>query len=510
MKKITAFIILITVIMNINVYAADKDYGKMELMLSGALEDSDPTNGSPWNCESPNQFKWSYINGCMISAVMDMYDITGDKKYLDFADTYMGHFMGSSNNKNSGYINSGTGFNYKNYTLDDLNCGKALLELMAKNTSNKSKYQNAVKQTLYTDILQYIIKNQKTAENSLWHKKSYPYQVWLDGIYMETPFWLEYELELGDKDSFMTAANHVTNQIKNVYDKMRDPATGLYYHGYDAQADKTSKSYKKSSAMSWAETDTGHSASFWLRGTGWYSMALVDDIELMTRAEEKFGIDLTDKKEYIAKVYTELMTSLLNYQDNDTKLWYQVIDKGGQKYNYIETSGSAAIAYSLIKGCNIGIADESFYNRGLEVFNSIYDNKIIYKDSSHVKVTDICQTAGLAGPSSGATSSSATIGPKHTARDGSYDYYVSEKTVDDDAKGAAPVIFAYCEILKHNRLGDVNQSGELDSNDAQLVLKHISDIKKLPDNVLEYADYNGDNAIDLRDVSSILGALANK
>lgn len=503
MKRFIAFILSAVMLMSVNTYASAEDaerYHKMDLMIEGALKDSDPTNGSPWNCESPTQFKWSYINGCMISAVMDMYDITGESKYLDFANTYMGHFIGTSNNSTTGYINSKASFKYKNYTLDDLNSGKALIELITAGASNSSKFRNAVKQTLYTDILQYIIKNQKTAENSLWHKKSYPYQVWLDGIYMETPFWLEYELDIANsKSSFMTAADHVTHQIENVYNKMRDPATGLYYHGYDAQADINSKSYNPGSAQSWAAKDKGHSAGFWLRGTGWYAMALVDDIELMTRAEEKFGIDLTDKKDYFTKVYTELMNSLLNYQDADSRLWYQVIDKGGKEYNYIETSGSAAISYALMKGFNMGIADKRFYDKGLEVFNSLCDNKVVYKDSSSVKVIDICQTGGLGG-----TSGSATIGPKHNARDGSYEYYVSEKKVDDDAKGTAPMIFAYCEILKHGIAGDVDESGSVDSIDARFLLKHISGIETLSEKALGNADVNGDGNIDLLDVSTIL------
>ncbi len=507
MKRLTAFIMLITFSISMNIHICyaqnDKSYDKMELMIEGALEDSDPTDGSPWNRESPSAFKWSYINGCMISAIMDIYDIKGDSRYLDFANTYMGHFMGTTNNSKTGYINSKTGFDYTKYTLDDLNSGKALIALTTANASNSSKFKKAVSQTLYTDILQYIVKNQKTAENSLWHKKSYPYQVWLDGIYMETPFWLEYELEIGnDKDKFMYAADHVVNQIKNVYDKLRDPATGLYYHGYDAQADKTSGSYDRSNAQSWAEKDTGHSANFWLRGTGWYAMALTDDIDIMTRAEKKFGIDLTDKKEYIAKIYTELMDSLLKYQDSSTKLWYQVIDKGSQQYNYIETSGSAAIAYSLMKGCNIGIADESYYNKGLEVFNSLYENKIVYKDDTHVKVIDICQTAGLGG-----SSSSAVSGPRHTSRDGSYEYYVSEKKVDDDAKGMAPIIFAYCEILRHKIPGDVDMNGSLEQKDAYIILKHISGIEPLTENAAEYADYNKDGSTDLKDVAEILKAV---
>lgn len=439
-----------------SVYAASTDdsindnqrFEKMELLIGQMLQEDGPENGSLWNMESTTAFKWSYINGCMVSAMMQLYDIKGDEGYKTFADNYMSPFISTTNNSTRGYI-AATNFKISNYTLDDLNSGKALIELIASGSANSVKYTNAVSNTLYTGVLKGMLSSKVTAEGNLWHKNSYPYQVWLDGIYMETPFWLEYELEIGnDAQSFVTAADHVTNQIENVYNKLRNSTTGLYYHGYDSRADIASGDYNPSSAMNWAETDTGHSANYWLRGTGWYAMALVDDIEFMQKAEQKFNIDLSAQKNSLINIYTDLMNTMLEYQDENTGLWYQVIDHPGEEYNYIETSGSAAMSYSLMKGYNIGIADINFYNSGLEVFRNICDNKLVYADSSQstVNLNDICQTAGL-----GSTSSSATIGPKHTSRDGSYEYYVSEKTVTNDAKGVAPLIFAYCQILKYNK-----------------------------------------------------------
>lgn len=426
-------------------------YDKMELLIEQMMEEDGPENGSLWNKESESKFKWTYINGCMASAMMMLGNVKNDEKYREFADNYMSPFVSTSESSKSGYINSDTGFDYSKYTLDDLNSGKALIELISSGSQNSDKYTKAVSETLYTDILQYMLSNKTTAEGNIWHKDVYPYQVWLDGIYMETPFWLEYELEIGnDADSFIKAADNVTKQIENVYTKLRNSSTGLYYHGYDAQADKSSGSYDPSSAMDWAETGTGHSESSWLRGTGWYAMALVDNIELMQKAEAKFNIDLSVQKDSLVNIYTDLMDSMLKYQDPDTKLWYQVIDKTGENYNYLETSGSAAMSYALMKGYNIGITDISYYNSGLEIFRSLCDNKLEYTDNNTVTLKDICITAGLAGPSSGATSSSATSGPKYNKRDGSYNYYVSEKTVENDAKGVAPLIFAYCQILEYN------------------------------------------------------------
>lgn len=434
-------------------------YYKTELLINEMLKEDGPSNGSLWNKESETKFKWSYINGCMASAMIMLGDIKNDESYVAFADNYMSEFISDTNNGTSGYIDSSTGFKYSSYALDDLNSGKSLIELTARGSSNGEKYTNALSSTLYTNILQYMLNNKTTSEGNLWHKNVYPYQVWLDGIYMETPFWLEYELEISkDSEAFTQAADNVTNQILNVYNKMRDPSTGLYFHGYNSQADKASSDYDASSAISWADPNTGCSSNYWLRGTGWYAMALVDNIELMQKAEKEFNIDLGTQKATLINIYTDLMSSMLKYQDKDTKLWYQVIDKPDENYNYLETSGSAAMSYALMKGYNIGIADINYYNEGLNVYRGICDLKLDYtnSDNSSVQLNDICMTAGLAGPSSGKTSSSATIGPKYTSRDGSYDYYVSEKTVVNDAKGVAPLIFAYCQILYYNNNNDTS------------------------------------------------------
>lgn len=469
MKRLSA--LLLTVIISLSslsvAYAAgttDSDrFNKMELLISYMMSDDDPTDGSHWNTESPNAFKWSYINGCMVSAMMTLYETTGENKYYTFADTYMSPFISTTNSSSAGYI-AASSFKYTNYTLDDLNNGKALIDLVNAGSSNSSKYKTALQSTLYNDILIYMLDKNNgltTAEGNLWHKKVYPYQVWLDGIYMETPFWLQYELDIAkDATAFRTAADNVTQQIENVYTKLRNPDTGLYYHGYDAQADITSGNYNPSKAMSWAKEGSGTSSNYWLRGIGWYAMALVDNIELMQQAQSRFGEDYSANISTLTNIYTQLMDAMLNYQDSSTKLWYQVIDKPTGEYNYLETSGSAAMSYAFLKGYNIGIADKSYYNIGLDIFRGLCDNKLTYSaNGSSVNLKDICGVAGLAGPNSGTTSISANSGYKYKYRDGSYEYYVSENTVSNDAKGAAPLIFAYCEILKFQGYTPPSQVG---------------------------------------------------
>ena len=301
---------------------------------------------------------------------------------------------------------------------------------------------------------------------------------------------------------------------------MRNKDTGLYYHGYDAQADSTTDEYKDTAnhgpnrAMSWAKnstassapylvTDTtsnspkkvtskpttsennpGCSSNYWLRAMGWYSMALVDCYDEMEKGEKKYSVDLSEQKKTLANIYIQLIDALIKYQD-DSGMWYQVVDNpnvANKDYNYLETSGSAAVAASIMKGYNLGIfknentqdytmdhTAEDYYNAGLKAFNCITDRNLkYYSSTANPKYGDaygidgICITAGLAGiksstSASGNTSNTAGAknndgrGPKYYLRDGLYDYYVSEKIVVNDAKGAAPYLMAYAQKLKHDK-----------------------------------------------------------
>ena len=77
--------------------------------------------------------------------------------------------------------------------LDDINEGRVLFPLYRK--TGREKYR------LAADRLAEQLKDQpRTWEGNFWHKRIYPDQVWLDGIYMAQPFRALYARELGDRD----------------------------------------------------------------------------------------------------------------------------------------------------------------------------------------------------------------------------------------------------------------------------------------------------------------------
>ncbi len=353
-----------------------------------------------WNLEKVREGKdvsWNYIDGCMLTALNAMTEITGDDRYAAFVEQVADSFV-----QEDGAIDT---FRPEGQALDDYNEGRILFPIYRR-TKNE-KYRKAA------DYLHSCLMEQpRTEEGNFWHKKIYPNQVWLDGTYMALPFLATYEDTFGQGEIL-----DIMKQLRVVRKRMRDPETGLYYHGYDA-----------SRKAFWADPETGLSRNFWLRAIGWYALALTDLIEIIPKGMEE--------RDELADTLRDLLESILKYADPATGMYWQVVNQGGREGNYLETSGSAMIACAMLKGARLGALDEAFRENGKKTFDGIVKN--------HLKVTDgmiglenICLVAGL--------------GPENRPnRDGSYEYYISEPVVSNDAKGAAPFVLCYTEIRRMN------------------------------------------------------------
>lgn len=378
---------------------------RINVFLDNLLASSTPDQPA-WNKEmqrEKSQAKWNYIDGCMLLAILDLYEVTKDDKYLSFVDHYTDYYIGEDGSI-LGYVES-------DYNSDNINGGKVLFVLWKK--LKKEKYKKAI------DRLYHQIQTMpRIPEGNFWHKQIYPNQIWLDGLYMIEPFYMEYATEWDHKEKYLD----IYLQFKNVWDMMRDPATGLLYHGYD--------SLRK---QPWADKQTGVSANFWSRSLGWYAMALVDTLEQM---DEQLFFEYDD----LQRQLKSLLDALLLVQDKDTKLFFQVTDALNAEGNYLESSSSCAIAYTLMKGARLGYLPSYYYNYGSEIFDSICANKLSFDAENQLCLGDICLVAGLGGMPGQGT---------YKERDGSYAYYISEPIVENDAKGVAPFLFAYSEILKH-------------------------------------------------------------
>ena len=360
------------------------------------LEKSSP-QAPVWNIEKINQGQkpsWNYIDGCMIKALLELYHITKDSHYLKFADNFIDYFV-----QEDGSILS---YDPKEYNLDNVNAGKTLFDLYT--LTSKEKYRRAI-DTVYGQL-----KTQpRTSTGNFWHQLIYPNQIWLDGLYMAQPFYMQYELAYNEgkncQDSY--------NQFLSVYQLMRDPRNGLYYHAYD-----------DSKTAFWCDKVTGLSANFWLRALGWYAMALVDTIDIMPQS-------MAQEKAQLSRIYQELIDSMLPYQEEETGMWYQVVNRGGITPNYLETSGSAIFAYAIMKSVRLGLLNSSYFSYGQKAFDGICKKYLSEKDGE-LQLGGICLVAGL--------------GNKEM-REGTFNYYMREPVVQNEAKGVAPLILAYVEIL---------------------------------------------------------------
>lgn len=371
-------------------------YAQIDKYIDRLLDGSTPDKPL-WNIESIRDGKpahWNYIDGCMITALLCAADITGEKKYSDFAENFIDWYV-----HDDGTI---VGYNVENYNLDDINEGRVLFDLYKM--TGKEKYKKAIEL-----IKTQIDKQPRTNTGNFWHKLIYPNQIWLDGLYMAQVFYTRYQKENGKDYS------DIVNQFKNVRALMFNEEKKLYYHGCD-----TSKQ------MFWADKGTGHSKSYWLRSIGWFCISLIDNIEY---------IDNESDRAELVKIFVEAIEGIAQYADPETGMFYQVVDCGGKEGNYLETSGSSMVAYAMMKGARLGVLDKKFADLGKRTFDGICSKYLSISDSGELNLGGICLVAGL-GPDT------------KPHRNGTYEYYISEPVVENDAKGVAPFILAYTEIKR--------------------------------------------------------------
>ena len=361
-----------------------------------------------WNIEKIAEGKingWNYIDGCMMIALLNMYKITGEERYYDFAENFLDYYVFEDG--------SLRGFKEEDYNLDNICEGRVLFDVYAM--SGKEKYRKAM------ETLRGQLKRQpRTYEGNFWHKAIYPNQVWLDGLYMAQVFYARYTRE------FENGANYadILNQFRIVRDRMRDEETGLYRHGYDA-----------SKQAFWAD-ETGRSQNPWLRSLGWFSAALID-------VTAEIGEEAPEMTAEMTEIAQDLAKSLLPYIDKESGMLWQVPNQIGREGNYPETSGSAMVAYFYLKGARLGMLPKSYAPVGEKIFNSICDRYLTETDGK-LNLGGICLVAGL--------------GPENNRRrDGSYEYYISEPVVENDAKGLAPFLMCYTELLLSKKEENKNE-----------------------------------------------------
>jgi unsaturated rhamnogalacturonyl hydrolase len=301
-----------------------------------------------------------------------------------------------------------SGYKLDEFNLDQIAEGRVLLPLYSR--TRDERYRKAA-----ATLRQQLRQHPRTAEAGFWHKKIYPQQMWLDGLYMAEPFYAEYAREFGERSAF----DDVARQFFLVARHTRDPRTGLLYHGWDA-----------AKAQPWANRETGLSASFWGRAMGWYMMGLVDALDYFPREHRD--------RDSLIRLLKDAAQAAARVQDPVTGLWWQVLDEPNRTGNYLEASASSMFVYAMAKGARMGYLDASYRRIAERGFDGLIANLVKVGADGRPSLTNICQVAGLGG----------ALRKDGTARDGSYAYYVSEPVVADDYKGVGPFIMAAQELKR--------------------------------------------------------------
>ncbi|WP_235941209.1 glycoside hydrolase family 88/105 protein [Paenibacillus puerhi] len=342
---------------------------------------------------------WGYVAGMALTALGRLGEWSGEGKYQEFVKRHMDVFV-----QEDGSVQ---GYTLEDYNLDHINKGKHLMKLWRD--TGEAKYEQAARL-----LAAQLTGQPRTEEGGFWHKKIYPYQMWLDGLYMSSPFMAEFARTFGEPAWFDEAAH----QLLLVERHTRNPETGLLHHAWD-----------ESREQRWCDGVTGRSRHVWGRAMGWYAMALVDALEHIPFAHPKRG--------QLMGIFERMANAVVRVQDQETGLWYQVMDCNGREGNYLEASGSCMLTYALARGIRLKYLAEIDRRVVEKAYEGIL-SRFVTEDAQGVHLHGICHGAGLGG---------------RKYRDGSYAYYLSEAVVSDVLMGVAPLLLASIEM---ERLWEAN------------------------------------------------------
>lgn len=352
-----------------------------------------------WMLDFSKSPKWTYPSAIVLDGAEQLYGKTGKKEYYDYISGF-----GQKLVQEDGTILT---YELEKYNIDLLNSGNVLLYLYEK--EKKEKYLKAL-QTLRRQI----DGQPRTTEGSFWHKKIYPYQVWLDGLYMGMPFYTHYTHDFSKGAEATKAYDDIVFQFDSVQKNLVDKKTGLLYHAWD-----------ESRKEAWADKQTGLSPNFWGRAMGWYGMAMVDVLDYLPQNHPG--------RERLISYLRSYADAIIKVQDRNNGLWYQVLDKPLEKGNYTEATASAMFVYAMIKSVNKGYLPKSYKAYAKKGYDGIIKNLITVDPNGVVNLNKCCAVAGLGGK---------------PYRDGSYEYYINEEIRSNDAKGTGPFILASLEFEK--------------------------------------------------------------
>lgn len=367
-----------------NIAFAQKQYSReLAATAMNTWKDSFALDGKP--------AKWAYDQGVVLEGIADIWNATADNTYFTYIQKSMDFFVNED-----GSINT---YKQSDFNIDNVKNGKALLFLYR--VTGKEKYWKAA-----TTLRNQLKAQPRTKEGGFWHKQVYPYQMWLDGLYMAEPFYAEYAMLAHEDSAFADIANQFLWMEKNA----RDAKTGLLYHGYD-----------ESRQMAWADKTTGTSPNFWARAMGWYVMALADVLE---------NYPQNAKKQELTALLNRTLDAVVKVQDRKTGLWLDIMDQPNLKGNYPEASASSMFIYAIAKGVRLNLVPQAKLAAAQKAYTALV-KKYIKEENGQTNLYGTVKVSGLGGK---------------PYRDGSTAYYLGEPVIVNDPKGVGAFIQAAAEM----------------------------------------------------------------
>ena len=343
--------------------------------------------------EGDKTAKWRYDLGVILKGMEAVWKQNKQQEYFNYIKKMMDFYV-DQNGKIKGYKKD-------EFNIDHVNNGKNLLFLYEETGSEK--YRKAA--DLLRDQLRH---HPRTRSGGFWHKEIYPWQMWLDGLYMGQPFYAQYAKLFNEPEAF----NDITRQFVLMEQYARDKKTGLLYHGWD-----------ESREQRWANKKTGQSPHFWGRALGWYGMAMVDALDYFPASHPG--------RDSIIGILNRYAKAVVNYQDAGSGTWWDVVDKKNVPGNYHESSASSMIVYALAKGIRMKYLPASYGKAVQKGFDGII-NEFIEKDTNGgFNLKGTVAVSGLGG---------------NPYRDGSFEYYIKEPVITNDPKGMGAFIKCAAEM----------------------------------------------------------------
>ena len=293
-----------------------------------------------------------YHQGVFLSGVYSNYLLCKDETYFQYIKDWVDAMLDEDGNIKE----------YGKEHLDDIQPGNLLFPIYERTGDIKYK-------RILEELMDIMTRYPRNKEGGFWHMKLFPNQMWLDGLYMGGPFVCKCA-DLFNKPEYFDIS---IEQAILMQEKTKDSKTGLWYHAYDCDR-----------KAEWADKETGKAPEFWGRSIGWVPVAVLEELLYIPDTHEKF--------DDMCKLVRDLLVAICNFQSEEGR-WYQVVDKGHMKENWLENSCSCLYTAAIAKAVRMGILDAGYIVNAKKGYEAVI-NSLTF-EGEDIQIGNVCIGTGV-------------------------------------------------------------------------------------------------------------------